>query len=103
MCNKPVRPVHELHTMHTDKATGPQSLEHYFQKGALLGQKVVHLIFGTSIPGQIRKNCSREFEGLSYLAYKILKTNKFMFSYTYAYSHNSKRLLNDANKKYNLT
>ena len=42
---------------------GPGSLEEYFQKGPVLGQ----------IQGQIRKNCSRAFRGLSYLAYKILK------------------------------
>ena len=45
-----------------------------------------HLIFGTSIPGQILKNCSRAFEGQSYLAYKIQK--KIMFSYIF-HSHNS--------------
>ena len=48
----------------------PESLEDYFQKGALLGQKVA-LNFGTSKPGQIRKNCSQAFEDLSYLAYNF--------------------------------
>ena len=33
-----------------------------------------------SIPGQIRKNCSRAFEGLSYLAYKV-KKKTIMFGY----------------------
>ena len=33
----------------------------------------------SSIPPQIRKNCCRAFDGLSYLAYKILI--KIMFSY----------------------
>ena len=54
-------------------ASGSESLEDYFQKGALLDQKR-HLIFGTSIPSQIFKNCSRAFEGQSYLAYTIQKT-----------------------------
>ena len=48
-------------------AAGPESLVDYFQKGALLGQKAA-LNFGTAIPDQILKNCSRAFEGLSYLA-----------------------------------
>ena len=39
-----------------------------------------HYIFGTSIPGQIRKNSSRAFEGLSYFVNKIQQKN---------YSHNS--------------
>ena len=53
-------------------AAGPKSSVDYFQIGALLGQK---RHFGTSIPGQIRKNCFRAFEDLSYLAYKIQKIN----------------------------
>ena len=53
-------------------AAGPESLEHYFQKGALLGQKA-SLNLGTLIPGKIRNHFSRAFEGLSYLAYKITK------------------------------
>ena len=36
---------------------GQESLADYFQKSALLGRKAA-LIFGTSIPGKIRKNCS---------------------------------------------
>ena len=40
-------------------AAGPESLEDYFQKGALLGR---HYIFGMSIPGQIHKDCSRAYE-----------------------------------------
>ena len=52
----------------------PESLEDYFQKGALLGQKVA-LNFGTSKAGQIRKNCSQAFEDLSNLAYN------FFFNY----------------------
>ena len=50
-------------------AAGPTSLEDYFQKGALLGQKsVLNLWYVDTIASQIRKNCSRAFEGLSYLA-----------------------------------
>ena len=45
-------------------AAGPQS----FQKGALLGQKAALNLWYIDTWGQIRKNCSRAFEGLSYLA-----------------------------------
>ena len=38
------------------------------------------------MPGQIRKNWSRAFEGLAYLAYQIQK--EIMFSYIF-YSHKS--------------
>ena len=44
------RPDPACHAM----TAGPSSLEDYFQKGALLGQKVA-LNFGTSIQGQIHK------------------------------------------------
>ena len=57
----------------------PESLEDYFKKLHIWVKKR-HLIFGRSIPGQIRKNRSRAFEGLSYLAYKIKKKKKiFLF------------------------
>ena len=58
---------HLIHKMIPRMAStaGPESLEYYFRKGALLGQKA------DSIPGQIFKNLSREFEGLAYLAYQI--------------------------------
>ena len=52
-------------------AAGPTSLD-YFQKGALFGLKR-HKIFGTSIPGQIRKKCSRAFEDLSFWFIKFKK------------------------------
>ena len=53
---------------------GSESLENYFQKGALFGQTVaLNLWFRTSIPGQFSKNSSRTFEDLSYLAFKIQK------------------------------
>ena len=55
------------------RAAGPESLVNYFQKGALLGQKAALNLWYVDIPGQIRKNCSRAFEGLSNLAYTIQK------------------------------
>ena len=67
-----------------DIAAGPESLEDYFQKGALFGRKVA-LNFGTSIPGQIRKNYSRAFKGPSYLAYKILK-KAYVYSYNFLFT-----------------
>ena len=49
---------------------GPESLEDYFQKGTLLGQKAaLNIWFVDMIPGQIRKNCYLAFESLSYLVY----------------------------------
>ena len=45
-----------------------------------MGQKAaLNLWYFASIPGQILKNCSRAFGGLSYLAYKIQKTNNVYF------------------------
>ena len=44
-----------------------------------------HYIFGTSIPGQILKDCSRAFEGLSYLAYKIQKMNYVKLYFLFAW------------------
>ena len=38
-------------------SAGPESLEGYFQKDTLFSQEAA-LNLGTSIPGQIRKNCS---------------------------------------------
>ena len=55
-------------------AARPESLETIFKKRQFWVKKR-HYIFGKSISGQIRKYCSRAFEGLSYLAYTILKNN----------------------------
>ena len=52
-------------------AAGSESLVNYFQKGALLGQKVALNLWNIDTRRQIRKNCSRAFEGLSYLAFQI--------------------------------
>ena len=75
----------------------------YFQKSALLGQKR-NKIFGTSIPGQIRNNCSRAFEGLSYLAYKIFKNLCIVicFIHIIQWSHFSNEYLPIADKKVNI-
>ena len=47
--------------------------ENYLRKSSTFGSKS-----GTSIPGQIRKNCYRAFKGLSYLAYKLSLVKYFI-------------------------
>ena len=63
-------------------AAGPESLEYYFQKGSLLGQKVTPNIWYLDA-----RPISRVFEGLSYLAYEKFNIQLF-FRYIF-YSHNS--------------
>ena len=60
----------ELLKLNFFNAAGPTSLEEYFQKGALLGQKAALNLWNVDTK-PIRKNCSRAFEGLSYLDLKI--------------------------------
>ena len=50
-----------------------------FSKKVHFWVKKRHLIFGTSIPCQILKNCSRAFEGLSYLAYFLFTSFNRLF------------------------
>ena len=55
-------------TQNLINAAGPTSFEDYFQKGAL-GSKSGTKSFVRRYQAEFAKNCSREFEGLSYLAY----------------------------------
>ena len=52
---------------------GSESLEDYFQKGELLGQKAALNLYYVDTTPNSQKNRSRAFEDLSYLAYKIFQ------------------------------